>query len=149
MKKLQQGFTLIELMIVVAIIGILAAIAVPAYQDYTVRARVSEAASLSSGVRTAIDVAYSEGRPLDDLPTTPGDLGVSAAGSYTGKYVASVSYVPTSGSIIITMQNVKDLPTSVQGQTIEYSPITRTGNLEWTVKVPSGSTMPLKYLPKR
>ena len=149
MNKLQQGFTLIELMIVVAIIGILAAIAVPAYQDYTVRARVSEAASLSSGVRTAIDVAYSEGRPLDDLPTTPGDLGVSAAASYTGKYVASVSYVPTSGSIMITMQTVNDLPTSVQGQKIEYSPTSRVGNLEWTVKVPAGSTLPPKYLPKR
>jgi len=149
MKKLQQGFTLIELMIVVAIIGILAAIAVPAYQDYTIRARVSEAASLSSGLRTAIDVAYSEGRPLDQLPTTPADLGVSQPVSYTGKYVASVSYVPTSGSIIITMQTVNDLPTSVQGQTIEYSPISRTGNLERTVKVPAGSTIPPKYLPKR
>jgi type IV pilus assembly protein PilA len=149
MNKLQQGFTLIELMIVVAIIGILAAIAVPAYQDYTIRARVSEAASLSSGVRTAIDVAYSEGRPLDELPTTPAVLGVSAATSYTGKYVASVSYRPTSGSIIITMQAVNDLPTSVRGQTIEYSPISRTGNLEWTVKVPAGSTLPPKYLPKR
>ena len=149
MNKLQQGFTLIELMIVVAIIGILAAIAVPAYQDYTIRARVSEAASLSSGVRTAIDVAYSEGRPLDSLPTTPGVLGVSEAVSYTGKYVASVSYVPTSGSIIITMQDINDLPSTVRGQTIEYSPITRTGNLEWTVKVPSGSTIPQKYLPKR
>jgi type IV pilus assembly protein PilA len=149
MNKLQQGFTLIELMIVVAIIGILAAIAVPAYQDYTVRARVSEAASLSSGVRTAIDVAYSEGIDLDSLPTTPATLGVSEAASYTGKYVASVSYVPTSGSIIITMTSVNDLPTSVKGQTIEYSPMTRAGNLEWTVKVPAGSTMPPKYLPKR
>jgi type IV pilus assembly protein PilA len=149
MNKLQQGFTLIELMIVVAIIGILAAIAVPAYQDYTVRARVSEAASLSSGVRTAIDVAYSEGIDLDSLPTTPATLGVSEAASYTGKYVASVSYVPTSGSIMITMQDINDLPSSVRGQKIQYSPITRTGNLEWTVKVPSGSTVPLKYLPKR
>ncbi|MDP3815685.1 prepilin-type N-terminal cleavage/methylation domain-containing protein, partial [Pseudomonas sp.] len=53
MKKVQQGFTLIELMIVVAIIGILAAIAIPAYQDYTIRAQVTEGMSLASGVRTA------------------------------------------------------------------------------------------------
>ncbi len=104
---------------------------------------------MSGAVRTAIDVAYSEGRALDALPTTPGDLGVSEAVSYTGKYVLSVSYLPTSGSIIITMQDINDLPTSVRGQTIEYSPISRTGNLEWTVKVPAGSTIPQKYLPKR
>ena len=54
MRKVQQGFTLIELMIVVAIIGILAAIAIPAYQDYTIRAQVSEGMSLTSGVRTAV-----------------------------------------------------------------------------------------------
>src|SRR3989304_2478264 len=70
MKKLQQGFTLIELMIVVAIIGILAAIAVPAYQDYTIRAKVSEAASMASAARTAIDVAYSEGFTLAAMPFT-------------------------------------------------------------------------------
>ena len=56
MQKLQQGFTLIELMIVVAIIGILAALAVPAYQDYTIRSKVSEGASLASAARTAVDV---------------------------------------------------------------------------------------------
>jgi type IV pilus assembly protein PilA len=136
-------------MIVVAIIGILAAIAVPAYQDYTIRARVSEAASLSSGVRTAIDVAYSEGRPLDQLPSTPGDLGVSLPSSYRGKYVSAVSYMPDSGIIVITMSTVNELPTTVQGQKLEYSPISRTGNLEWTVRVQSGSTIPPKYLPKR
>ena len=64
MQKLQQGFTLIELMIVVAIIGILAALAVPAYQDYTIRSKVSEAASLASAARTAVDVYYSENGTL-------------------------------------------------------------------------------------
>ena len=54
MKKVQQGFTLIELMIVVAIIGILAAIAIPAYQDYTIRAQVSEGLSLAAGAKTAV-----------------------------------------------------------------------------------------------
>lgn len=149
MKKLQRGFTLIELMIVVAIIGILAAIAVPAYQDYTIRARVSEAASLSSGVRTAIDVAYSEGRPLDQLPTTPADLGVSMPDSYRSKYVQSVSYQPQTGIVVVTLSNVNELPDNVKGQQIYYSPISQGGNLQWIVKAAPSSTIPPKYLPKQ
>ena len=62
MKRVQQGFTLIELMIVVAIIGILAAVALPAYQDYTIRARVSEAILATSQCRTAISEVYQIGR---------------------------------------------------------------------------------------
>ena len=63
MKRVQQGFTLIELMIVVAIIGILAAVALPAYQDYTIRARVSEAVLATSQCRTAISEIYQTARP--------------------------------------------------------------------------------------
>ena len=79
MKHLQKGFTLIELMIVVAIIGILAAIAVPAYQDYTIRSRVSEGASLAGATKTAIDVMFSETGNLSGIPTTPASLGLAQA----------------------------------------------------------------------
>jgi type IV pilus assembly protein PilA len=145
MKKLQQGFTLIELMIVVAIIGILAAIAVPAYQDYTIRSRVSEAASLAGAVRTAIDVAYSEGFGLGSIPTTPASLNLSQSTSYVSKYVASVAYV-AAGDITVTLQAVKELG-SASGLVVMYSPRNQVGNLQWVVSA-GGSTVPVKYLPK-
>lgn len=142
MKKLQQGFTLIELMIVVAIIGILAAIAVPAYQDYTIRSRVSEAASLSGAVRTAIDVAYSEGYALRSIPTTPASLNLSLSTSYKSKYVSRVGFA-TSGVITVTLQPEKSLGTA-KGKTVIYSPTALGGNLRWAVK----GTVPTKYRPK-
>ncbi len=87
MKK-QQGFTLIELMIVVAIIGILAAIAIPAYQDYTIRAQVSEGLSLAGGAKAAIsEFTMDTGR----FPSNNVTAGVSAATEITGKYVSDVT----------------------------------------------------------
>ena len=144
MNKLQQGFTLIELMIVVAIIGILAAIAVPAYQDYTIKSRVSEAASLSGAVRTAIDVAFSEGYALGSIPTTAASLNLSVSASYKSKYVSSVGYVST-GFITATLTGDKTLG-SAGGTTVVYAPIPQGGNLQWTVH--TSSTIPTKYRPK-
>ena len=90
MKK-QQGFTLIELMIVVAIIGILAAIAIPAYQDYTIRAQVSEGLTLSGGAKAAVaEFRMDSGRWPSDNATA----GLSAATSITGKYTATVTVGP-------------------------------------------------------
>jgi len=142
MKKLQQGFTLIELMIVVAIIGILAAIAVPAYQDYTIRSRVSEAASLAGAVRTAMDVAYSEGYKLGSIPTTPASLNISASASYNSKYVTKVSYA-ASGLITVTLHTLKELG-NASAKSVVYSPTSNAGNLRWSVK----GTVPTKYRPK-
>ena len=87
MKSLQKGFTLIELMIVIAIIGILAAIAIPAYQDYTIRAQVTEALSLASGVETAVaDYWSSHGSWPAALVATPPSAGGLGLGAVTGKY---------------------------------------------------------------
>ena len=143
MQKLQQGFTLIELMIVVAIIGILAALAVPAYQDYTIRAKVSEAASLASAARTAVDISYSENGTLLNTMSNAG-LGLSSSVSYSGKYVLSVA-VGTKGKVTATLRDLPELGTA-KGQTVIYDPVSQGGgNLRWTV---SNSGVPEKYRPR-
>ena len=101
MKK-QQGFTLIELMIVVAIIGILAAIAIPAYQDYTIRAQVSEGLNLAAGAKSAI-TEYFQDRGV--LPANNADAGISQAASIAGNYASAVR-VQAAG--VIQVEHVRD-----------------------------------------
>lgn len=110
-QKVQQGFTLIELMIVVAIIGILASLAIPAYQDYTTKAKVSEAAPISSTAKTALALAlaFSEGRLTNN--STNGTLGLADPTAITSKYVVSVTAIgtstlattPTTGTITVLL----------------------------------------------
>lgn len=89
MNKVQQGFTLIELMIVVAIIGILAAVAIPAYQDYTIRSQVSEGLSLAKEVQTAIGEFRAD---RGALPTTHDQAGLPASTALSGSYVTAVAH---------------------------------------------------------
>jgi type IV pilus assembly protein PilA len=153
MKTLQRGFTLIELMIVVAIIGILAAIAVPAYQDYTIRSRVSEAASMSSAAKTAIDVAFSENGSLSTVPITHATLGLSTAGSYSAKYVRSVTVGQDGNShpmITVQLRGTAALGLGdATGDTVIYTTsLSVAGGSAIRWRVSSGSTVPAKYRPK-
>ena len=141
MKKMQQGFTLIELMIVVAIIGILAAIAIPAYQNYTIRSQVTEGLSLMDGAKTAVSEYYTN---AGTLPASNSAAGIAASGSITGKYVSGVSI---SGTGVISAKFSKTSPqkanAALDGQTLLLSPSTSAGAIQWTCK----SAMPAKYLP--
>lgn len=141
MKKIQQGFTLIELMIVVAIIAILAAIAIPAYQDYVIRSQVSEGMSLADGSKTAISEFYSNyGR----FPKANVSAGLASAGSISGKYVTQVDAGKgaNGGQIQVTFGNQAN--SKIAGKLLVLSAITHTGSTAWTC---GNSTVDNKYLP--
>jgi type IV pilus assembly protein PilA len=147
MKKVQQGFTLIELMIVVAIIGILAAVAIPAYQDYTIKAKVQEGVSLSSPLRTAVGVACSEAALVAGLLQTGTVLGLSLSNVYVGNYVKRVGVVVTNS----TTATVTAVYTQIGGasgvadnDTVVWTSTCGAGGTRWSV---SGG-VPTKFLPK-
>lgn len=149
--NVQKGFTLIELMIVVAIIGILAALAIPAYSDYTLRAKVSEAATLSGSAKTAVDIYYSENGNVTNLTGNVTNnhvtLSLENSTSYTSKYVDSVA-VGANGVVTVTMQDATSsgLPADIADDTVIFTPTEQGGNLSWVVD--ATSSVPAKYRPK-
>jgi len=126
MKKVQQGFTLIELMIVVAIIGILAAIAIPAYQDYTIRSQVSEGLNLSAAAKAAIAETYLN---TGQAPADRGEAGMSDTITDTqGKYVASL----TVNGGVIEVRYGNDANTAIDGQVLAITPlVTGDDSITW------------------
>ncbi|MEE8387025.1 MAG: prepilin-type N-terminal cleavage/methylation domain-containing protein [Acidiferrobacterales bacterium] len=137
MNTMQKGFTLIELMIVVAIIGILAAIAVPAYQDYTIKAKISEAASLSGAVKLGVELAYSEGMALADIDSNT-DASVEPATSYKAKYVSSVSIIGDGEFEVLLIDDSALGLNTAKGKKITYTPESMGGNLKWTLSCEAG-----------
>ena len=131
-KTDQAGFTLIELMIVVAIIGILAAIAIPQYQAYTGRAQAAEAINLFSGVKTSLGEYFNENAawPVAADCTAADDcnavLGLSAAADIEGTYVGSVKAASGTGIVTVTFDEGVH-----KGDTMTFTPTNNTGTIEW------------------
>jgi type IV pilus assembly protein PilA len=135
MKK-QSGFTLIELMIVVAIIGILAAIAIPAYQDYTIRSQVSEGMSLASGARTAVSEFF---QTAGVWPDNNADAGIALNTDIRGNYVSQVDVV----SSVITATFGSGANPLIGGQTLTLTGAGTPGSVTWDC----GGSIATKYLP--
>ena len=157
MKAIQKGFSLIELMIVIAILGILAVIALPAYQDYTARAQVSEAILLMEGQKSAVVEYYAD---KGKWPASNTDAGIATNTSIQGKYVAQVD-VGGNGVITATMKSA-DVNKEIVGKTVSLTPhattattttaggtpgATANGSFTWTCKPGATNGVDPKFLP--
>ena len=145
MKAAQKGFTLIELMIVVAIIGILAAVAIPAYQSYIARSQMAEALSLADGIKTSVAEVYGQ------TSTCPGDNtsvavgGVPISTTISGQYVKSVLTGTTAPcTIMATMQPTPQVSSKIASQTLTLKMTDNGGSLSWACT----SSAAQQYVPK-
>ena len=140
MKRIQKGFTLIELMIVVAIIGILAAVAIPAYSDYTVRAKLTEAIGFAAAAKTAVSEFYvSQG----SMPNSAAQAGFSTGA--TGTVVSALAYSRTSADVGVIEVTINDIGGSTAaGHTIEFTGTGADEGVEWTC---TGGDVEAKYRP--
>ena len=138
-RSLQQGFTLIELMIVVAIIGILAAIALPAYQDYTKRTHVSEGMSLASGAKSAMTEYYAS---QGVWPANNTAAGIASAASIKGNAVRSVTVATSTITVLFNTKVEADKKLVFKG-----SAGATAGSVEWNCKPANGTDINVKYLP--
>ena len=149
MKSILKGFSLIELLFVVALVGILGAVAIPAYQDYTVRAKVQEAVNLSNPHRTSLGIACSEGALMVGTPLAAAnqqtDLGLAPPTSYNAKYTSTISAVGstiTNGIVTLEMRQIGSSINS--GETITYLGSCSAGGMKWAI---TGSVA-AKFVPK-
>jgi type IV pilus assembly protein PilA len=150
-KKIQSGFTLIELMIVVAIIGILAAIAIPAYQDYIIRSQVSEGANLIDGTKSSIADFYNN---YGQMPSTQASAGLATSASIQGKYVSYVYYAGGVVSATFSKTAPRSANSAINNSILAYSaaPVAGGGTINWNCKSGANTTLVKttianKYLP--
>ena len=137
-NKEQQGFTLIELMIVVAIIGILAAIAIPAYQDYTIRAQISEGLTLSSGAKTAVSEYFME----HGAWSTDNDVaGLADKHDIIGNYTEHIEVEDN----VIEIKFGYDAHATIMDEKIELTAVNNAGSISWSCA--SAGTIQAKHLP--
>jgi len=138
MKKEQQGFTLIELMIVVAIIGILAAVAIPAYQDYTIRAQISEGLTLSASAKLAVSEYFMENGAW---PSNNDDAGLADQHDIMGKYTEHISVKDN----VIEIKYEYDANAAITNEKIELTATNNVGSISWTCA--SAGTIKPNHLP--
>ena len=138
MRTVQQGLTLIELMIVVAIIGILASIAIPAYQRYMIRAQIIEGLGLSGPFKPAVAEFYNNNGAF---PTDNADAGLAAPGDYAGKYVSSI----TLNGPAVSIQYGNSANAQINGRIVTLTAIDNVGSVGWDCS--SGGAILDEYMP--
>jgi len=138
----QKGFTLIELMIVVAIIGILAAIAIPAYQDYTARAQVTEAFNLGGAQKLAMTEYHSN---HGVWPADNAAAGISTKTDIKGNYVSEVEVA--ADTVTAQLKTGAGVASGISGKKLVFKGSVNEGSYEWDCKATAGTDIPTKYLP--
>ena len=144
MNTAQKGFTLIELMIVIAIIGILAAIAIPAYTDYTARAKITEAVTALASAKTSVSEYYTS---QGVMPADAAAAGINIAPA--GSYVDEITYSKTSDTVSVISAKIKGVNSTANGKIFALTGTGSDAGITWTCAPGStaGTALATKYLP--